>query len=411
MKASYGLAAVNFFMADVGGGLGPFLSTWLAAVAGFGSAQIGWVIAVGSIIGALLAGPAGSIVDRLAKPRLMLAVATGAILLGTLILVPARAFWLIVAAQILVSAGGALGSPSISGLTLAVVGKDGYPRQQGNNEASNHAGNVTAAAAIALLSWWIGPIAAVVILAVMAVATLITLWRIDSEDVDADRMRGRKRREKGAKRGATRAIFKNKHLWLALAIVGLFQMGSSSMLPLLGQRIVQEGSTAATAWMSGCVVAASLTMIPVALLVGRNADRFGRKKLLLAALAVLIGRCALALFAVGRFWLIPIEILDGIGAATFSVTVPILIADLTYGSGRTQTAMGTMAMVQAGGAALASVFWGYTVTFIGYTASFGAMAAFPAVGIVMLLFLGDQPEADDASKASAGKAAAMSAAA
>ena len=30
MSPSIGLPAVNFFMADVGGGLGPFLSTWLA---------------------------------------------------------------------------------------------------------------------------------------------------------------------------------------------------------------------------------------------------------------------------------------------------------------------------------------------------------------------------------------------
>ena len=216
MNASYALPAVNFFMADVGGGLGPFLSTFLADVAHWNPAQIGWVVAAGSITGALLAGPAGSMVDRLGKPRLMLAGACCLILAGTLTLLPARAFWLIVMAQIVVSAGGALGSPSISGLTLAVVGKKGYPKQQGTNEAANHTGNVTAAGLVALLSMAFGGwalwgfemrhFAAIAVLAVMASATLLVLWLMDPKAIDADRMRGRKKREKGEKRGLTNAI-------------------------------------------------------------------------------------------------------------------------------------------------------------------------------------------------------------
>ena len=114
-------------MADVGGGLGPFLSTWLAQVAGWNPSQIGWVIAIGSLTGAMLSGPAGQVVDRTGKPRLLLAGACVAILAGTLLMLPSKAFWLVATAQVIVSAGGALGSPSISGLTLAVVGKKGFP--------------------------------------------------------------------------------------------------------------------------------------------------------------------------------------------------------------------------------------------------------------------------------------------
>jgi MFS family permease len=355
----------------------------------------------------------------------MLAAACCLILAGTLTLLPARAFWLVVIAQIVVSAGGALGSPSISGLTLAIVGKKGYPKQQGTNEAANHTGNVTAAGLVALLSMAFGGwtllgfemrhFAAIAVLAVMATATLVTLWLMDPNAIDADRMRGRKKRQRGEKRGLTRAILKDRRLWRVLAVVAMFQLGNSAMLPLLGQRIVHEGDANATAWMSGCVIASSLTMIPVALLVGRNADKLGRRKLLMFACAVVTARCAVAVFATGRYWLIPIEILDGICAATFSVSTPLAIADLTYGSGRTQTAMGGMAMVQAGGAALASIAWGYAVGVIGYTAAFGAMALFPAVAIFLLFTITlkdeqNQPEAA-AGAGSSENAAAISAAA
>ncbi len=425
MNATYGLPAVNFFMADVGGGLGPFLSTFLAEVAGWSPQQIGWVVAGGQVTAAVLAAPAGSAVDRLGKPRLMLAVACGAILLGTLALLAVHAFWAVMAAQMVASAGGSLGAPSISGLTLAVVGKKGYPRQQGTNEAANHAGNVTAAGligalSVALGSWSIagleiGKYAAVIILAVMAAATLVTLWTMDPSAIDADRMSGRKGRQKGEKRGWTRALLRDRRLWTVLAVVGLFQLGNSAMLPLLGQRIVHDGDGDATRWMSWCVIAASLTMIPVALLVGRNADRVGRRWLLMFACAVVIARCAVAMWAVGRYWLIPIEVLDGICAATFSVSMPLAVADLTYGSGRTQTAMGALAMMQAGGAALASVLWGYAVELIGFGPSFGAMAIFPVAAIALLFTVrlkdeAPQPEAASGG-ASSGKAAAISAAA
>ena len=108
--------------------------------------------------------------------------------------------------------------------------------------------------------------------------------------------------------------------------------------------------------------------------------------------------------------------LDGICAATFSVSLPLAIADLTYGSGRTQTAMGAMTMFQAGGAALASVAWGYAVTLVGYSAAFGAMALFPGLAIFLLFTItlkdeqGQPGEAGSAAKAPEN-AAAMSAAA
>lgn len=414
MDAKLALPAISFFMADVGGGLGPFLSTWLAEVRQWNPAQIGSVIAAGSVMGAVLAGPAGSLVDRLGRPRLMLAAACALILGGTLLLLPFEAFMVVLIAQLVVSAGGALGSPAITGLTLSVVGKERFPRQQGTNEAANHMGNVVAAGSIAGLAWVMGPTAAVVVLAVMAVATIGTLWRMDATSIDGDRMRGRKRRQKGEQRGATRALLKDRRLWTLLAVVALFQLGNSAMLPLLGQRVVAEGGGNATSWMSACVIVAQLTMVPVALYAGRTAERFGRRWLLMLACGVVVARCAVAVFATGNYWLVPIQVLDGIAAATFSVAAPVAIADLTYGSGRTLTALGGMTMMQAGGAALASFVGGFAANHIGYPATFGAMAVFPIAAMALLFTVSLQDEAPGADQPKgepSGKAAAISAAA
>ena len=373
MNPNLALPAINFFMADVGGGLGAFLSTWLAGVAGWTPEKVGTVLAAGSIAGAVLAGPAGALVDRVARPRLLLAVACGVIVAGTLLLLPARAFWLVLAAQVVVAAGGALGSPSSSGLTLAVVGKAGYPRQQGTNEAANHAGNVVAAGLVAVLAWVVGPTAPIVVLAVMAGVTLVVLRSMDGGAVDGDRMRGRGRRGAGEKRGATWGLLKNRRLLVLLGAVGLFQMANSAMLPLLGQRLAAQDAASATGWMSACLIVTQLTMVPVALVAGRLSDRVGRRWLLIGACGIVVARCALAALASAHWWLVPVQVLDGLAAALFSVAAPVAVADLTYGTGRTQTALGGMGTLQSGGAALAAFVWGFSAKYLGYAATFAAM--------------------------------------
>ena len=59
------------------------------------------------------------------------------------------------------------------------------------------------------------------------------------------------------------------------------------MLPLLGQKLALAHAGVETALMSACIVTAQLVMIPMAMLVGARADRWGRKPLLLIAFAAL----------------------------------------------------------------------------------------------------------------------------
>lgn len=383
MDAKLGLPAVNFLLADVGGGLGPFLSTWLAQTRHWNPEQIGLVLAIGMGAGAILSPFAGSVVDRLRTPRLLLLVSCGMILGGTLLLLPFQAFLLVAAAQVVVSAGGALGGPSMTGLSLAIVGKEKFPRQQGTNDAANHAGNVFAASAIAGIAWFIGPVAAIVVLGVMATATIVTLCLFRSEDIDGDRMLGRKKRERGAKRGDTRKLLRSRNLWTLYGVLAAFQFGNATMLPLLGQRVAAAGGNA-TSWMSACIIVAEVTMVPVALVVGRVADRVGRKPLLGFALVVCLARCTLAVFAGSNAWLLPIEVLDGLAAGVFSVAVPVSVADLTYGTGRTQTAMGGVGAVMSGSSAAASAGFGFIAHHLGYPATFGTMAVFPLIGLALL---------------------------
>ena len=76
-------------------------------------------------------------------------------------------------------------------------------------------------------------------------------------------------------------------------------------------------------------------MTPVALLVGRYADVWGRKPLLLVGFAALPLRGVLYTLVPDPVALVAIQVLDGVGAGIFGAVFPVVVADVTRGSGAT----------------------------------------------------------------------------
>jgi hypothetical protein len=76
-------------------------------------------------------------------------------------------------------------------------------------------------------------------------------------------------------------LFKSRPLVIFGLCVMLFHLANAALLPLVGQKLAAAYPEEATAMMSACIVAAQAVMLPIALLVGRTADSWGRKPLFL----------------------------------------------------------------------------------------------------------------------------------
>jgi MFS family permease len=135
--------------------------------------------------------------------------------------------------------------------------------------------------------------------------------------------------------------------------------------------------------MSSCIVAAQLVMLPIAVVVGRTADKWGRKPLFLVGFAVLPVRAALYTLSDNSFWLIGVQLLDGVGAGIFGALTPLVIADIMRGTGRYNLAQGGIATVQGIGASLSGLVAGVIVDRFGYSAAFLALAAAAAVALIV----------------------------
>ncbi|MBN8902446.1 MAG: hypothetical protein BGO51_03005 [Rhodospirillales bacterium 69-11] len=402
LSATAGLSALNFFLADVHDGLGPFLATWLAE-AHWDPARIGLVMTIGGIAGLLCNGPAGALVDWSGRPRLVLTGASIAVVAGTVGLLFAHDFKAVLAAQVVIAIGGAIMGPGLVALTLALVGKDRFPARQGRNEAWNHGGNVSAALMVVAATFVTGAVAAFWVLGTMAVGALAALWLMPGGSAAVRRQAGEpaSTAEPEGRTGpenSLRSVLTDRRL-IALGIaLAAFHLGNAAMLPLLGQRMAAIGQGDPTRWMAACVIVAQATMVPVALLAGRMADRVNRAWLLVAACAVLPIRGVLAALAVHPAWLIPVQILDGCGAGTLGVAVPLLVADFTWGTGRTQTALGSVATAQGIGASLSATLGGVLAHAFGWTAAFLGLAvpAALALGLAVRL-VGQAPRLKAAS--------------
>ena len=383
MLPTAGLAALNFFLADVQGGLGPFLATWLATT-GWNPERIGLAMTIAGLAGLLFNSPAGMLVDKTRHFRLWVALASLAVVGGTLATLPARSFAAVLAAQVASAFGGALMAPAVTALTLGIVGKDHFPRQQGRNQAWNHAGNVAAAGLVAAATAALGAASAFWVLAGMAAGSMATLLSIPRSAIDTQRAIGHADAEPAV---SFAQILRDRPLLILGLALLLFHLGNAAMLPLLGQRMAAIGHGDATRWMAACVVVAQFTMVPVAIVTGRAAGRIDRAWLLLAACSVLPIRGVMAAVAQDPTWLMPIQVLDGCGAGTLGVAVPIMVADFTWGTGRTQSALGFIATLQGIGAAFSTTLGGLLAAHLGWGAAFLGLAvpAAFALGLAMCL--------------------------
>jgi MFS family permease len=224
----------------------------------------------------------------------------------------------------------------------------------------------------------------------------IAVLSIPSDAIDFDRARGLDQRPDAAGNSAGVAgygiLLQSRPLVIFGLCVMLFHFANAPLLPLVGQKLAAAYPKEATAMMSACIVAAQLVMLPIALLVGRTADSWGRKPLFLAGFAILPIRAMLYTFSDNSFWLVGVQVLDGVGAGIFGALAPLVIADIMRGTGRYNLAQGAIATVQGIGASLSGLAAGEIVDFA-YSAAFLTSGA--AALVALVVFALGMPETAD----------------
>lgn len=384
------LDALNFFLADVRDGLGPYLAIYLLAVRGpahgWNEATVGVVLTIAGIVGLVSQTPAGGLIDRSRnKPRIVI-IAALLVTLSSVSLPFVSGFTMVAATQSIAAVAGAVFAPAISAITLGLFGPKLFSKRVGRNEAFNHAGNAASAALAGALAWKFGPVVVFWLMGGLTVASVFAALRIRNGDIDNAVARGLDcEPDEGCEQpGGWKVLAENKPLLLFAVIAFLFHLANAAMLTSVSQLLSKTvGKDSATSLTAMCIVAAQLVMVPVAVVVGRNVDTWGRKPLFLVAFGVLAARGALYTMSNDPWWLVGVQALDGVGAGIFGALFPVVIADLTKGTGRFNVSQGAVATAQGLGAALSATLAGTIIVGVGYGASFLTLAGIAAAGLAL----------------------------
>jgi MFS family permease len=403
------LDALNFFLADVRDGLGPYLAIYLLTEQKWDQASIGVVMSVAALAGILAQTPAGALIDRSTAKRALVIAAAIVVTAACLTLPLIRRFDLIAATQALAATAGAVFAPAVAALTLGIVGPAAFAGRIGRNEAFNHAGNAAAAAIAGLAAYFYGPIVVFWLLAAMAMASVFATLSIPADAIDHHLARGLDKAAKHAGDGDGPSGFQvllgcRPLLIFAVATV-VFHFSNAAMLPLVGQKLALVNRELGTTLMSVCIIAAQMVMVPVALLVGRKAGVWGRKPIFATALAVLALRGALYPLSDQPYWLVAVQLLDGVGAGIYGALFPLVVADLTRGTGHFNVSQGAIATAAGLGGALSAAVAGYIVVWAGYSAAFLTLAAIAMAGLIGFCIMMPETLRSDAGRADAAKTA------
>jgi MFS family permease len=381
------LDALNFFLADVRDGLGPYLAIYLLTEQKWDEASIGIVMSVAAIAGIIAQTPAGALIDRSTAKRALMVTAAILVTLSCIALPLIHRFELVAATQAIAAAAGAIFAPAVAAVTLGIVGPRAFARRTGRNEAFNHAGNAVAAAIAGATAYSFGPVVVFWLLAAMAVASIFATLSIPSGAIDHHVARGLDdTMEKGGARhdapSGFQVLLNCRPLLIFSVATVAFHFSNAAMLPLVGQKLALVNRDLGTTLMSVCIIAAQMVMVPVAMLVGHKADVWGRKPIFTAALAVLMLRGMLYPLSDNPYWLVSVQLLDGVGAGIFGALFPLVVADLTRGTGHFNVSQGAIATAAGLGGALSTAAAGLIVVKAGYSAAFLFLAAVAGAGLI-----------------------------
>lgn len=390
----YALDALNFFAADARNALGPFVNVYLVTERHWSQTEVGVVATMSGLLGLALQTPIGAAIDLTPAKRGVIVISISAMAFASLIIFGLPTFWpMAVAFAILAIAGDAF-PPAVAALTLGVTPKSDLARRLGRNSAFDHGGNIAIAVVAGAVGYAFSQRTVFMMVPVFAVLTTAAVLSIPTSAINQERARDAGAGDKaGAERTAAAGycvLFRTRPLVIFAVCAFFFNFANAPLLPLVGQKLALQFPKEATAMMSFCIVAAQGVMLPIAILVGRKANSWGRRPIFLIAFAALPIRAALYPLSDNAFWLIAVQLLDGVGAGIYQALTPLVIADIMHGTGRYNLAQGAIATTQGIGASISALAAGIVVDHFGYSVSFFALGG--AAAIAFLVFFALMPE-------------------
>jgi MFS family permease len=379
-----GLDWFVFFVANVQTGFGPFINYYLTSAA-WTQVDIGIVLSIGSAVSLAGQMPGGALVDAVRSEKFVAAVAVAIIGASALMFALWPFYVAVLGASVLHSAASCVLGPAMAAISLGLVGHAGLSERLGRNARFAAIGNGIAAAAMGVCGYWISNRAVFFVTALLMIPALLSLAFIRAAEVDPERAHGGQP-EQPPQRPLSSLLAPGRLRPLIVFAVGftLFQLANSAMFPLMSSVLTMRSSRWAAVLIAAGIVVPQLLVALISPWIGRRADLVGRRPLLLFGFAVLPIRGVLFAVVHDPNVLVVAQLLDGISGAVFGVLVPLVVADVTRGTGHFNLALGMVGTAIGIGATVSTTLAGYVSDHLGSNTAFLVLAAIAAAGLACI---------------------------
>jgi MFS family permease len=383
-RSQRGLDWFAFFLADIQTGWGPFVAAYLTSEH-WAQLDIGLILTVGTISAMALQVPAAALIDRISAKRLLAAIAVAAISGSALLLVWWPIFTVVLIAKVLHAIASCLAGPTLSAISLGLVGHALLSIRLGRNARFLALGNAVAAGLMGGVAHYFSNQAIFIVTAALGLPALIALAQIRSAEIDPELARG------GVSKGEFTASFndllrisRNPALLIFAVAIVLFQLSNAAMLPIMAGSLTMRVPEWATAVIAICILAPQFVVAVIAPSVGRTAQSWGRRPLLIICFLPLCVRSVVFAISSDPAVIVTVQLLDGISAAGLGVLVPLVIADITRGTGHFNLTQGVVGVAVGVGASLGTTIAGYIADSFGHTIVFLFLGGAAAAGLLLV---------------------------
>ena len=379
-----GLDWFVFFVADVQTGFGPFIAVYLTTQA-WTQGDIGLILSVGGLVALMGQMPGGAIVDAARSEKLVAGLAVAAIGMSALAYAAWPAFPAVLAAAVLHSGASCVLGPCIGAISLGLVGHGRISERLGRNARFASIGNGLAAAAMGACGYFLSNRAVFIVTALLVGPALLALSHLRASEIDPKKAHGGEPElTHHVPIASLLSSERRRTLMIFAACMMMFHLANAAMLPLMGGVLTMRSSEWAPVMIAACIVVPQLMVALISPWVGRRAQQWGRRPLLLIGFAALPVRGVLFAIVPEPNFLVAVQLLDGISAAMLGVMGPLIVADITRDTGRFNLAQGIMGTAIGIGASISTTFAGQMTDHFGSMAAFLGLAGVAAAGLTLV---------------------------
>jgi MFS family permease len=383
VKAGGGLDWFNLFVANIQTGFGPFIAVYLSSQS-WTQTAIGLALSIGTVSAMASQVPAGALVDLMPNKTRVAAFSVLTFTLSALMFAIHPIPLFVYLAEILHGISSCTLGPAIAAMSLVIAGRFGMGIRLGRNARYAAIGNGVGAALMGACGQYVSERAVFFLTAALTLPALLTLLPLRRVAVADGELRPAPRLP-GDRRGKYWRVLADRRLLIFCACAMLFTFANAPMLMLISGTLTAKGSNPSLL-IAACIVLPQVIVAFASPAVGRFAERYGRRVVLMVGFSMLPLRCLCFAATQDPRLLVSVQAFDGIAAACFGIMVPLIVSDVAGRSGHFNLSLGAVGFGVGIGGTLSTPAAGWLADHFGTRMAFLALLGVAMIALLLVAF-------------------------